>query len=33
VFVEDTTALLLDDKVLDADRSGEQARFSIARQN
>ena len=33
VFVEDTAALLLDDKVLDADRSGEQVRFSIARQN
>lgn len=32
VFVEDTAALLLDDKVLDADRSGEQVRFSIANQ-
>jgi Fe-S cluster assembly iron-binding protein IscA len=33
VFVEDTAAMLLDDKVLDADRSGEQVRFSIARQH
>jgi len=32
VFVEDTAALLLDDKVLDADRTGEQVRFSIANQ-
>ena len=32
VFVEDTAAMLLDDKVLDADRSGEQVRFSIANQ-
>ncbi len=32
VFVEDTAAMLLDDKVLDAERSGEQVRFSIANQ-
>ncbi len=32
VFVEDNAALLLDDKVLDAERSGEQVRFSIANQ-
>lgn len=32
VFLEDTVAELLDDKLLDVDRSGEQLRFSISRQ-
>jgi iron-sulfur cluster assembly protein len=29
VFVEETLASMLDDKLLDADREGEQVRFSI----
>ena len=32
VFVEQTAAQLLDDKVLDADSTGDQVRFSLANQ-
>jgi Fe-S cluster assembly iron-binding protein IscA len=32
VFLEDTVAELLDDKLLDVDRSGDQVRFSLGTQ-